>query len=187
MQKERIPIRLFIALNFSNAVKAQITEILQKVRAGSLQGRFVDEEQLHITLEFLGEIPPGKLPVLKKVLDGLSAEPFALSLTKVGFFRRPEGNTYWLGVEHSDALFRLQAQLHKSLLAHGFSLEERKFTPHITLGRNVLLRDDFRTDELANAVKETRIDIDKVDLMLSEFINRRPKYTVLHTKRLQQT
>lgn len=74
---------------------------------------------------------------LKAIMDELEFEAFTLSLTKVGYFKRREGNIYWLGVEGNETLFNMQKKLHQSLIDKGFELEDREYRPHITLGRCV--------------------------------------------------
>ncbi|MFY9174165.1 MAG: RNA 2',3'-cyclic phosphodiesterase [Peptococcia bacterium] len=173
-----------MALNFRNEVKAQISELINKVKTNSIQGRFVNEEHLHLTVEFLGEISNNKVDWLKAIMDELEFEAFTLSLTKVGYFKRREGNIYWLGVEGNETLFNMQKKLHQSLIDKGFELEDREYRPHITLGRKVILKDGFNTNELNDIVKKIIIDINKVDLMKSEFVNGKLKYSLVYSRRL---
>lgn len=91
--------RLFIALNFPDDVKAQIKEIIDIVRLNSVQGRFVSEEHIHLTLEFLGEINEDRVYMIKELMDSLEFENFALEVTKPGYFKSREGKIYWLGLE----------------------------------------------------------------------------------------
>ena len=83
--------RLFIALNFPDDVKAQIKEIIDIVRLNSVQGRFVSEEHIHLTLEFLGEINEDRVYMIKELMDSLEFENFALEVTKPGYFKSREG------------------------------------------------------------------------------------------------
>lgn len=183
-RKEWIGIRLFIALNFNEEVKAQINEIIDRVKSNSVQGRFVNEEHIHLTLEFLGEIHKNRLDLIKEILDGLEFNKFTFQLTKIGYFKRPEGNIYWIGVKENDTLFDLQKKLHKSLLDKGFELEDREYKPHITLGRKVKLKDGFNTDELKDIVEKIEIDISKVDLMKSEFNNGKLIHSLMYSRQL---
>lgn len=179
-----VHIRLFIALNFKNEVKTQIKEIINKVKSNSIQGKFVNGEHIHLTLEFLGEIQNYRLNLIKEVMNQLEFEPFKFRLTKAGYFKRQEGNIYWLGIEKNDTLFEMQKRLHQSLMDKGFELEDREYKPHITLGRKVVLKDSFNIDELGDIIRKIDIDIGKVDLMKSEFINGNPKYSVIYSKPL---
>jgi 2'-5' RNA ligase len=180
--EEGICIRLFIALNFSNGVKAQINEIISKVKSNSVQGKFVNEEHMHLTVEFLGEIQNNRVNLIKEIMDKLEFGPFTLSLTKVGYFKRPEGNIYWLGLKDNDTLLNIQKKLHQSLIDNGFELEDRKYKPHITLGRKVILKDNFNTDELNGFIEKIEISINKVDLMKSESINGKLIHSLVYSK-----
>jgi len=177
--------RLFIALNFPEDVRAQIQEILDTVRAQSLQGRFVGDEQLHLTLEFLGDVPPSRISLIRQALDGLEGEAFTLRLTRAGAFRQREGDVFWLGVERGAPLMALQSALHKSLLEKGFTLENRPYTPHITLGRKVKLKDGFDPKSLDAAVGAIAAPITKVDLMRSELSPAGARYTVVYSRPLR--
>lgn len=174
--------RSFIALNFKNEVKAQINEVIDKVRSNSIQGRFVNEEHIHLTLEFLGEIQKNRLDLIKEIMDELEFGAFTFSLTKVGYFKRSEGNIYWLGIEKNDTLFNIQKKLHQNLTDKGFVLEEREYRPHITIGRKVELKDSFNTNELDDIVRKIEIDINKIDLMKSEFINGKLIHSILYSR-----
>lgn len=176
--------RLFIALNFNNEVKAQINDVINKVKSNSVQGKFVNEEHIHLTVEFLGEIENNKLDLIKEIMDELEFAAFTFGLTKVGYFKRSEGNIYWLGVEYNDVLFNIYNKLHQRLADRGFELEDREYRPHITIGRKVKLKDSFDTNELDDVVRKIKIGINKVDLMKSEFINGKLIHSLVYSKQI---
>lgn len=176
--------RLFIALNFNNGVKAQINEIISKVKSNCVQGKFVKEEHIHLTVEFLGEVQNNRLDLIKEIMDELEFNTFTFSLSKVGYFKRHEGNIYWLGIKDNDTLFKIQKKLHQSLLDKGFELEDREYKPHITIGRKVKLKDSFNTKELDDIVGKIKIDINKVDLMKSEFKNGNLIHSLVYSRQL---
>lgn len=177
--------RLFIAINFDNEVKAQINEISNKVKSNSIQGKFVSDEHLHLTVEFLGEVQHKRLDIIKEIMNQLDFETFTLCLTKIDYFKRPEGNIYWLGIEYNDILFNINKKLHQSLINKGFQLEDRAYKPHITIGRKVKLNDNFNTIELDEFLRKIKIGVNNIDLMQSEFINGKLKYSVLYSKVLR--
>ncbi|NLL00008.1 MAG: RNA 2',3'-cyclic phosphodiesterase [Clostridiales bacterium] len=177
-------IKLFIALNFYNEVKAQIIDVINKVKANSIQGNFVNEEHIHLTVEFLGEIQNNKLDLIKEMMDELESGAFTIRLSKIGYFKRREGNIYWLGIEDNDTLFKINSKIHQSLIDKGFVLEDREYKPHITIGRKVILKDSFNTNELDDIVDKIEIEINNVDLMKSEFVNGKLIYSILYSKLL---
>lgn len=176
--------RLFIALNFNNEVKAQIKDIINSFKSNSIQGRFVNEEHMHITVEFLGEIEKSRVDLIKDILAELEFKAFTLRLTNVGYFKRQDGNVYWLGIERNDTLSNVHKKLHQRLIESKFELEDREYKPHLTLGRNVKLIDSFNLNELSDAVGTIEIDINKVDLMKSEFINGKLKHSIVYSRQL---
>lgn len=178
-------IRLFIALNFNHGVKAQINQIINRVQSNAIRGKFVKEEHMHLTVEFLGEIERDRLDLIKGAMDALDFEAFTLNLTQIGYFKRPEGNIYWLGIKENDTLLKINQKLHQSLIDQGFTLEDRAYRPHITIGRRVKLKDGFNTDEVKDLVGKIEIAIDQVDLMKSETVNGRLVYSVLYSKALR--
>lgn len=139
---------------------------------------------MHLTVEFLGEIENSRLNLIKDSIDKLDFPAFLLELTKAGYFSRPDGNIYWLGIKENITLINLQKNLRKSLLSSGFELEDREYKPHITLGRKVILKDSFNLSELEESVGKIQIAINKVDLMKSEFKNGKLIYTLLYSKKL---
>lgn len=182
--KEWISIRLFIALNFKDEVKAQITDVINKMKSNSIQGKFVNEENMHLTVEFLGEIENTRIDLIKEVMDKLDYKKFTLSLTKIGYFKKSEGNIYWLGIDENDILINLYNKLHQGLLDKGFKLEDRPYRPHITLGRKVSLKDDLHFDDIKHVLEKIKIDIDRVDLMKSEFVKGGVVHSVVYSKLL---
>lgn len=181
-----IKIRLFIALNFKIEVKAKINEVINKVKSNSIQGKFVDQEHIHLTLEFLGEIQNNRLDLIKEIMNELEFDAFTLNLTNMGFFKKSEGNIYWLGIEDNDTLFNIYNKLHQSLIYKGFELEDREYKPHITIGRKVKLKDSFNPNELEDYVGKIKININKVDLMKSEFSNGKLIHSVVFSRPLRE-
>ncbi len=182
-----IIIRLFIALNFKNEVKAQISEIINKVKSNSIQGKFVEHEHMHLTVEFLGEIQSNRLYIIKEIIDELDFNAFTFNLTKIGHFKRREGNIYWLGIEDNTTLVNINNKLRKGLVDNCFELEDREFKPHITIGRKVILTESFNTNELNDIVGKIKVDINKVDLMKSEFITGKLIHSLVYSKYLRDT
>lgn len=174
--------RLFIAINFSNTVKEKISEIIDELERSSSQGRFVSQEHQHLTLEFLGEVEEDRVTDIKRIMDKLDFDAFDLRLFKIGHFKRPQGNIYWIGIRDNDSLMKLQSFLHSLLKEDGFKLEDRPYKPHITLGRKVKLKENINFSSIEDKIKNILIPVDKIDLMKSETINGKLKYSVIYSK-----
>ncbi|WP_415881569.1 RNA 2',3'-cyclic phosphodiesterase [Neptuniibacter sp. QD34_54] len=122
--------RLFLAIDLPEDLQDRITELycpeLEQVR-------WTVSHQLHITLVFIGDQPHQYLEEIIEAVSETSFEPFELCLQKIGYFK---SGIIWLGVEESEPLKRLQKSLSHKVRGLGIELEQRKYMPHITLGRS---------------------------------------------------
>lgn len=176
--------RLFIAINFEEHIKNPLQDIITELKKSSIQGKFVNKENMHLTLEFLGEINDNKVEAIKNAMDQISTKSFSMELSGIGYFKRREGNIYWVGVKENDILYKTQAELHNMLLGKGFDLEDRQYKPHLTLGRKVKMDETFNSETLLNDIEQLTINVDKIDLMKSENINGKLIYSVIYSKLL---
>lgn len=130
--------RCFIAIELPVAAKDQLRGLTDRLRPLSRGVRWVAVESLHLTLKFLGEAGDETVVEVSRVLTGVCAghRPFDILLRGAGAFpgmRDP--NVLWLGVEGPESLRELHRDVDRALGALGFEREERKFSPHLTLGR----------------------------------------------------
>jgi 2'-5' RNA ligase len=130
-------VRLFIAIEIPEHIRTAFTSLLKEFRAIARQVKWVRAENLHVTLKFLGETESTKLGALQNVLSAVrSSEPVNLEFRGLGFFpneKRPR--VFWAGMEGSANLKTLAADIDQAAHRLGFPLEERPFTPHLTLAR----------------------------------------------------
>jgi len=124
--------RCFIAIDFSSSVNREMSDICFDVP----RIRWVPEEQRHLTIQFLPEVTQSQLKELSDSLSEVTIEPFSLTLKGVGVFppRKPP-RVLWIGVEKNSALTTLYTQTLSIIQALTITIEKRKFTPHVTLGR----------------------------------------------------
>ncbi len=124
--------RLFVAMELPEKIK----ERLAACRGGIEGARWQDIEQMHLTLRFIGEVDPQQETEIRAALAGLRFAPFQVALAGIGLFgkaRRPRA--LWVGVEDAKPLKHLHEKITQALVSAGVALEERKFTPHVTLAR----------------------------------------------------
>jgi 2'-5' RNA ligase len=130
-------VRLFIAIAIPENIRTGFASLLKEFRAVAPQVKWVRAENLHVTLKFLGETESAKLAALQNVLAGVrSPDPVTLEFRGLGFFpneKRPR--VFWAGMEASPNLKTLAADIDQAVHRLGFPLEERPFTPHLTLAR----------------------------------------------------
>ncbi len=124
-------IRLFVALELPESVRTR----LSMLQGGVPGARWATDEQLHLTLRFIGEVDDDVARDIDDALAGIRAPAFALELAGVGEFGGKNPRALWAGVRSSDALLHLQKKVETALQRMGLPAEERKFSPHVTLAR----------------------------------------------------
>ncbi|MDR2571526.1 MAG: RNA 2',3'-cyclic phosphodiesterase, partial [Oscillospiraceae bacterium] len=130
--------RLFVAINFNEATKQGLLALSDELRGESSGGRFSLPENLHLTLAFLGECDGKQTTAVKSVLDTVIFDPFEITIDCVGRFKRDGGEIWWAGVREDKILSDLQRTLAAGLCSCGFTCDKRKYSPHITLGREIV-------------------------------------------------
>jgi 2''-5'' RNA ligase len=135
--------RLFVAIEFPEEVMCELEGIQQKMRVSAGYGRFVTRSNLHLTLQFLGEVSRQELgPIVSALHRVAKVQPaFSISLSGVGSFGKSSPfRVIWAGVDGDiPSLIRLQKNIASALGKVGFLQEARPYQPHITLGRDVEL------------------------------------------------
>lgn len=145
--------RLFIAIEIPTEHKRE----LGRLQAEITGARRVPLEQIHLTLAFLGEVDEETAGKLGNALAQLQAEAFELAFAGTGCFpdrRRPR--VVWVGLKAEPALQKLAAAVSATLLACGITLEDRHFSPHITLAR---LKSPVSTDLRAFFVRHSSVKL----------------------------
>lgn len=130
--------RVFFAL-WPDDEAASHLEALGEELAARGRGRVIRRASLHLTLAFVGAVPPDQICRLEQVAAGLRADAFDLSLDRLGFW--PQGGILWAGCRRAPApLRRLAAVLVADLGGAGFDIDGRSGAarmPHVTLARRV--------------------------------------------------
>lgn len=124
-------IRLFTAL----ALPDLIAERLQPLQRGLEGARWIEREDLHITLRFLGDVPENIADDFDGELRRIPFTPLKLELEGVGVFGGEWPKALYAGVRQSEPL-RILQQRHEAAARHvGLKPEKRNFMPHVTLAR----------------------------------------------------
>lgn len=168
--------RLFIAMNFNGETRSRLLALRDELRSHSEHGRFSLLENLHLTLAFLGECDERQTAAAKAAMDEAVFDPLEVYVDCVGRFKRDGGDTWWAGVRKNKALSDLHQKLTSGLCSRGFNLEKRKYSPHITLGREVV------TETLPRPIEPFGETVSRIDLMKSERINGKLTYTSIYRR-----
>jgi RNA 2',3'-cyclic 3'-phosphodiesterase len=130
-------VRVFAALDVPEAVCAALTDLSGRLKNTCPSARWVRLEGVHITLKFIGEVPPPQLEAICEALGDLpNFATIATRFAGLGFFpsaRRPR--VFWAGVEAGPHLAELAAAIEMKLEPLGIPPEKRAFQPHLTLAR----------------------------------------------------
>ena len=183
--------RLFVGITIPKKQRTRIHRSVRDLREDDLPVRWVDPDNFHITLKFLGEVRREAVPEIEAALERVarSTRAFTTVLKGYGAFptiRRP--NVLWLGVEANPEFRCMKQDLEWALSEVGFDTETRAFRPHVTLGR---ARDEggagaFRDldSRLAELAFSDDIRIHALDLMRSQLSSAGARYSVVSTTRL---
>ena len=123
--------RLFVAIRPPETIR----DLLVDAMDDSPEFRWVADEQLHLTLKFVGEVDR---PVADDIADALSrvhSPGFELRIAGAGRFEQRNAGALWAGVEPREPVATLAAKIDRACLAAGIAPERRAFHPHITLAR----------------------------------------------------
>ncbi len=124
--------RLFTGLE----VPYDVQLALSLKRGGLTGARWIDPENYHITLRFIGDVDNHVADEVSYELDRLShSDGFRIRLSHLGAFGGDKPRALYAGVENSEALQRLQAAQERVLRRAGLEPEARKFVPHVSLAR----------------------------------------------------
>lgn len=184
--------RTFIAINLPQRERLRIHRALRPLREEGLPVRWVEPENIHLTLKYLGEVHSARLDQVRALVDRVAGGvgPLVLDVGGFGAFptlRRPR--VLWMGVDPTPELRCLKQDLEWALADAGFEAETRAFHPHLTLGRANpggaagVFRDlDAWVPKLGF---RTQVPVQRVDVMRSQLSREGARYTVLASARFQ--
>lgn len=183
--------RLFIALNLPGRKRLRVHRSAEPLREQDLPVRWIEEDKLHVTLKFLGQVRAQKVPEVQRTMERVAGATRSFDIELGGFgafptIRRPQ--VLWLGVHASPELRCLKQDLEWGLGDCGFDPETRAFHPHVTLGR----ADEkggagaFRglDEKVAGMEFRETIPVRTVDLMKSRLSKAGATYEVLFSAKL---
>lgn len=189
------PIRAFIAVDLppstQQAIQKQVNDLRQS--AGD-SVRWVQVRNIHLTLKFLGDIPPSNVDELTRMLrtEADSRPAFDISIGGLGSFPNPKRpRVLFVGVQAPAGLEALQRGIESACSRFGHESDSRPFSPHLTIGR---VRDHAAPEDMQRirrVLEETKIDslgtvrVDSVHLYKSELKPGGPLYTRLFSAPLQ--
>jgi 2'-5' RNA ligase len=125
--------RLFTALDIPNPLRDELAALQQP---DALAARWGDPDQFHVTLRFIGEVSKAQAVQYQEALADVHAErvrcvPYGLDVLP----SRRSPRVLMLGLERTDSMIELYEAVSDALEVEGLGPEDRKYRPHVTIGR----------------------------------------------------
>jgi 2'-5' RNA ligase len=128
--------RVFVALDIDDAIRARLEQFLDGVRGFAPEARWVRPESMHVTLKFVGEKSSEGVEEIKQALGAIRAGTIGISFRGYGFFPTAKApRVFWIGISAGSELAALAKSVDEAAAALGVPREEHVFSPHLTLAR----------------------------------------------------
>ncbi|MHA1321883.1 MAG: RNA 2',3'-cyclic phosphodiesterase [Candidatus Helarchaeota archaeon] len=171
-----------IEIKDSKILKA-IKEFQEVLKTINGRIKFVELENIHFTLKFLGNVDPALIEPIHSIMNEIPFSSFSMTLQGVGAFPKSRPRVIWVGISGGSENCQIIAKsLNEKLSNMGFKAEKRKFMPHITIGRVKIVKDK---DQLIQILQQWKshlfgtIQINGFQLKKSELTPKGPIYTTL--------
>lgn len=128
-------VRTFVAVDLPEEMRARIAETAQALRGSEARLSFVAPAQIHVTLAFLGEVEPDRLPTVATALEAVRPDPFDLAVGSIAGNSRSSPRTIWCPCTDDGSLAALAGAVGAALEPLGFLRERRPFRGHATVAR----------------------------------------------------
>lgn len=168
--------RLFVAIRPPARVREELLQMMHGVSAV----RWQEEDQLHLTLRFIGEVDRHRAEDVAAVLGSIHHPRFAIALNGIGSFEKRGKGVLWAGVTPQDELKKLHKKVDQACLGVGVHPDTRAYFPHITIGK--LGRSTGPIDALmqtSGGFRGEPFEVDSFLLYESDLTPSGPIYTII--------
>ncbi|MEM4703178.1 MAG: RNA 2',3'-cyclic phosphodiesterase [Candidatus Pacearchaeota archaeon] len=145
--------RCFLAIDLPVEIKKELRKVQEQLRKSSINAKFVEPENLHLTLKFFGEVTDFQVNQIKEALKKIRFEKFQAKLGSVGFFSPDFVRVLWVSLEPCEKFFELHKKIEGFLNILKIRKEEREFKSHVTLARIKSLN----KEEFFKKIKEIKV------------------------------
>ncbi len=170
--------KLFISINFDEPSKEMLYEHMKLLFEKCESGCFTKKDNIHLTLAYIGETT--QIGAVVEIMDAIDSKAFEITLADGGAFKRSGGDIYWLAVEKSPELVRLQKLLYRNLFRKGVIKEKNEFKPHLTVSRDTVADKGAIPEVSFSPV----IPVRRISLMKCECTREGSVYTEVYAKNL---
>ncbi len=182
--------RLFLAINLPKEIKDELADLVKKLDKANINKpiKWVEDDNFHLTLHFLGSTPTEKLDSLDNAIEsivaGFSTLNFKLSNSVDAFPNLHEPKVIFLNIKelNDDKALALQKQMGQALEILEFEIDPRPFRLHLTLGR---VKSQIAIQIPSFQFPVSNFQVDTIDLMESNLTSDGPLYTILKQYKLK--
>ncbi len=178
-------IRAFIAVNLSSDIKEYLAFLKDGISIPEFKLKWVEKNNLHITIKFLGYISLKQSELIKSGLEEISNQhsPFLIKLSShIGVFPNYQmPRILWAGIkEGKNELEKLYNSLEIDLFNKGFPKDNKGFSSHITIGRVKYIKDKAIFNQILKGIKVNNLsqEVTSIDLMESTLTSNGPIYNI---------
>jgi 2'-5' RNA ligase len=175
--------RTFIAIDLPSELKDKVNKLISELRnSGFCDAKWVSEQQLHLTLKFLGEIKQQDVAKVEFILKEIASKTkvFSLQLKGLGHFNQ---RVLWIGGNSGGEEFvGLAKSVDEKLSVLGFEKETKEFAVHLTLARIKYIEDKAKFQQVLDRYENADFGVFKVNsmkLMESVLAEQGPIYKTL--------
>jgi len=178
-------VRAFIAVDVEGELASRLGRLAESLKSTGAQVKVVEEENFHITLRFLGNVPIDMIDEIEKIMKKAveDVEPHKIKLKGVGAFpNEARPRVIWVGVEGDELLATIAQRLERELRRLGFKPETKGFTAHITLARVKGPRGRERLTEWIEKMRDVELgelEVKSIRLKKSTLTPRGPIYETM--------
>ena len=125
-------------------VKRKISNFIETLKEKNYHGHVTAHDNLHITLHYLGETNKNKLVKVIKELNNISVDSFIIKTNSIKAFKKNQNKKIlYLSINNSQDLSLLHKEVINRLNTVGYNINVQNYTPHITLMKKVVTRNDI--------------------------------------------
>ena len=172
--------RCFIAVELPEYIKDILSDVQKKIGNDHAKVHLVAKKNLHLTLQFLGDIEEEQLKKVQDILDEVKENKFTVALDQIGWYPHEHKiRVLWVGLKPEQDIFSLQGEI--DLTLGSLFRKDERFSVHLTLGRvkSIKERDTFLSLLNALEIERTEFLVDSFSLFKSELRHGGPQYTLL--------
>lgn len=174
-------LRAFLAIDVDEDLKAKMYRIIKEFRQIDANIKYVDLENLHLTLKFFGDIDTEGIDLLSSKIAGVVSnfDNFTVKIKGCGAFPNTKRiKVIWIGIDEDEIIKKLHDELDNEFVKLGFD-KDKKFSSHLTIGR---MRNAKGKEKVKSTIEELReveigeMTVDKIILKKSTLTPQGPIY-----------